>query len=105
MNIVTKVHYIKRWIIQHLELVIWVAALCLLFFMDTAAAQPSLCMFRLIGIDSCPGCGLGHAIHHAMHLNFAQSFHEHLFGIPALLIILFRIKQLLFQKKQLLYES
>ena len=95
---------IKKWTLLNLELLFWVTAIGLLYFMDTDPSQPSLCVFRLIGFNSCPGCGLGHSIHYALHLSFAQSIHEHLLGIPAILIILFRIKQLSFPKKRTLYE-
>ncbi|MCP9751830.1 DUF2752 domain-containing protein [Ferruginibacter sp. HRS2-29] len=68
--------------------------------MNTDSASSSLCLFRFAGFNSCPGCGIGHSIHEALHLNFARSFSEHIFGIPAVLIILYRIKQLLFTPKQ-----
>jgi hypothetical protein len=61
-------------------------------------AGPSLCLLRFIGFDHCPGCGIGHAIHFALHLQFAASLQEHIFGIPAVLIIAYRIKQLSFSK-------
>jgi len=104
MNKLIKGDFTKKWLSQHLELIFWVSAICLLFFMDTSASQPSLCIYRLVGFDSCPGCGLGHAMYHAMHLNFMQSIDEHKFGIPAVFIISLRIKQLLFPKKTTVYE-
>lgn len=97
-------HSIKKWLQKHLELVFWLTAICLLFFLNTSESQASLCIFRFIGFNNCPGCGLGHSIYFALHLNFMKSLQEHLLGIPAVLIILFRIKQLSFQKKQQLYE-
>lgn len=87
-----------------LELVCWSGALILLFFMPVESAEPSLCLFRFIGFNSCPGCGIGHAIHYALHFDLVASFHEHLFGLPAVLIILYRIKQLSFAKKITAYE-
>ncbi|MBC7887486.1 MAG: DUF2752 domain-containing protein [Ferruginibacter sp.] len=95
---------IKKWMALHFELIFWITGICLLFFMNAAPAQPSLCFFRFIGLDSCPGCGIGHSIHHALHLRFAQSVQEHIAGIPAVLIILFRIKQLSYPKKTTVYE-
>ena len=104
MQLVLKSNRKKIWLLQHLELLFWVAAIFLLFFMNTNATEPSLCIFRFIGFNSCPGCGLGHSIHHALHLNFVRSFDEHKLGIPALLIIMFRIEQLFFKKKPTTYE-
>lgn len=93
------------WAKQHIELLFWLAAIVLLFFLNTDDAQPSLCAFRWIGIEHCPGCGLGHSIHHALHGRFAQSFNEHLMGLPALIIILYRIIQLIYPKKITIYEK
>lgn len=89
---------------RHIEVIFWLAAMVLLFFMSTEPGT-SLCMFRFIGFSHCPGCGLGHAIHYALHLQFVKSFHEHFFGIPAMLIILNRIKQLSFPKKFSFYAK
>lgn len=87
-----------------MELICWISAMTLLFFMSTGTG-PSFCIFRFIGFGNCPGCGLGHAINYALHLEFSQSFHEHWFGIPATLIIFYRIKQLSFPKKITVYAS
>jgi hypothetical protein len=67
--------------------------------MDASQSGSSLCVFKFIGFNSCPGCGLGHSIHHALHLRFGQSFQAHWFGIPGVIIILYRIKQLFNPKK------
>ncbi len=80
-------------------------ALILLFFIHPGNSETSLCAFRFIGFTSCPGCGIGHAIHFAMHLQFLQSLHAHLFGIPAVLIILYRIVQLSISKKITTHET
>jgi hypothetical protein len=82
-----------------LELIFWVTALVLL-----GIAEPeqhghvhhfTLCPLANLGIDWCPGCGVGRAITQALHGNLAESFGQHWFGIPALLIILYRIVVLL----------
>jgi hypothetical protein len=44
-----------------------------------------------VGFRSCWGCGIGHAIHYALHLQFKQSFAEHVFGLPAAVGILYQI--------------
>lgn len=76
---------------KYFEQIIWLLALGFLFFMDVEGSSASLCVFKGIGFNSCPGCGIGHAIHYALHLNFSQSFNEHILGIPATLGILYSI--------------
>src|SRR5690348_10945308 len=76
--------------------IIWVVALLLLFFMDTSNETVSLCIFKFIGFTSCPGCGIGHAIHYALHLNFMRSFQEHILGIPATVTSLYTVCKPLF---------
>lgn len=77
------------------ELIFWVLAL-----MTLAIATPeeyghahhfTLCPLANLGIDSCPGCGVGRSITQLLHGNFTESWKHHWFGIPALLIIVFRI--------------
>ncbi len=101
MQAFTKIKYLRH-LKANFELYFWLLALVILYFMPLTGE--SLCLFRFAGIDWCPGCGLGHALQAAMHLNFATSFDEHPFGIPALLIIANRIVQLIFKPK-LLYEQ
>jgi hypothetical protein len=51
-----------------------------------------------MGITWCPGCGLGHSIAFLLHGDVRNSFHAHWLGIPALLIILYRIVDLVKQR-------
>lgn len=88
-----------------IELLFWMASIVLLFFLNPGDVQTSLCLFRLVGFDHCPGCGLGHSMHNALHARFTQSFNEHVMGLPALLIILHRIIQLTHFKKTAIYEK
>jgi len=92
---------LKKWLVKHIELCFWILAIVLLFFMNNDNASDSLCFFHWIGFNSCPGCGIGHSIHAALHLEFAKSIQAHPFGIAAVLIIFYRIKQLSFPPKQL----
>ena len=82
-----------------LELVFWITALILL-----ASATPSpdgthahftLCPLANLGLDWCPGCGLGRSLTQLFHGNIRESVKLHWFGIPALLIIFSRILTLL----------
>lgn len=87
-----------QWGRQHLELLFLLTALCLLFFLPVEKKETSLCLFSLLGIGQCPGCGLGHSIYYALHLKLAVSFQHHPFGIFAVLVIFIRIKQLIHLK-------
>jgi Protein of unknown function (DUF2752) len=51
-----------------------------------------------MGITWCPGCGLGHSIAFLLHGDIRNSFHAHWLGIPALVIILYRIYDLVKQR-------
>jgi hypothetical protein len=61
----------------------WATALTLLYFLHPAENAMSFCLLSHLGISICPGCGIGHAIHYALHFQFRESFHAHLLGIPA----------------------
>jgi len=52
-----------------------------------------------MGLGWCPGCGIGHAMHDAMHFQWGKSISAHPFGIPAVCIILYRIFQLAIKNK------
>lgn len=82
-----------------IELLFWVGALALL-----ATAQPMsvgqenhfiLCPIAAIGLDWCPGCGMGRAITQVLHGNLNESLKQHWFGVPALLILASRILTLI----------
>jgi hypothetical protein len=47
----------------------------------------SFCIFRMMGFSSCPGCGIGHSIHHALHFEWKESLQHHALGIPITIII------------------
>jgi hypothetical protein len=79
-----------------MELLFWLLALVILFFLPEGGGGFSFCPFSLAGFKYCPGCGIGHAIHYALRLNFHDSFFSHPMGIPAVIIIFIRLKQLLY---------
>ncbi len=93
---------IKKYWQQYFELLFWASALLLLFFMRVNTEAPTLCIFRWLGINQCPGCGLGHSINAVLHLHFSASFKYHPMGIFAVIIILNRIKQLSFKPKYII---
>jgi hypothetical protein len=76
---------------HYVELITWTVALLVLFFADMPGATLSFCLFKFIGFNSCFGCGIGHAIHHALHFRFQQSLQEHILGIPATIGIIYTI--------------
>jgi hypothetical protein len=83
---------IKQFFRNYFELVFWIAALVALALTDPSApGQYSLCPLKLMGISWCPGCGLGHSISWVLYGNIKNSWHAHWLGLPALIIILYRI--------------
>ena len=76
---------------RYLEQFIWILALFILYGIDVEKDQISLCFFKFMGFGSCPGCGIGHAIHYALHLDFQKSFQEHWLGIPAAILLIIQI--------------
>jgi len=86
-------------LLKYFELAFWVAALMALAFADPAGpAHFSLCPFKALGISWCPGCGLGHSISYLFHGDASNSFHAHWLGIPALVVIFYRIYTLTAQR-------
>jgi hypothetical protein len=77
-----------------LELVFWSAGLIILFFTDPHQHHFGLCPLANLGIDWCPGCGLGRSIAAIFDGEIKESFNYHWFGLPALLLICYRIWQL-----------
>lgn len=90
---------ILKWLRMHFELLFWIAALIVFFFLPVEKSESSLCVFSWMGFGQCPGCGIGHAIHYALRLNLSASFAHHPMGIPGVIIIFIRIKQLLYPPK------
>mgnify|MGYP003578207812 CR=1 FL=1 len=78
-----------RFLQKYSEVILWNGALILLGFMKVDNST-SLCILKNLGFTWCPGCGLGHAIHYALHFEFQKSVQEHILGIPATLIIFYQ---------------
>ncbi|MFT3823378.1 MAG: DUF2752 domain-containing protein [Chitinophagaceae bacterium] len=89
----TKSHiYHKRTVwLKYTEPAIWFIVLLVLFCIDTSQPSFSFCIFKLAGFNSCWGCGIGRAIHDALHGNFQQSWQHHVMGIPATIGIIYLI--------------
>ena len=88
--------YIKSF---PLELFFWITALVLLARTNAHEHHFTFCPLANVGFENwCPGCGLGRSISHILHGEFTNSFSEHWFGLPALVIILYRIFTLTYKK-------
>jgi hypothetical protein len=93
-----------HWLRIHFELCAWSICLLLLALSDPASDHFTLCVFNLAGIDFCPGCGIGHSIAWLFRFEFERSVECHILGMPALLILLFRILHLLTSAIKTRYE-
>lgn len=80
----------------NIELIIWITGLITLAFIDVGSAEHySVCPLKNLGLDFCPGCGIGASIHYLFHFQFENSFNTHPLGIFALAVLLFRIGTLI----------
>ena len=75
-----------------LEAWIWIAGLIYLFFINPYQPQTfTLCPFHNLGLDFCPGCGLGRSIAFFYHGDILHSLKAHPLGMAGLAIIIYRI--------------
>ncbi|HSP88693.1 MAG TPA: DUF2752 domain-containing protein [Ignavibacteriaceae bacterium] len=74
-----------------LEGFLWLAGLIILIMINTDSAHFTVCPFNNLGLDFCPGCGLGRSINYFVRLDFENSFSVHPLGGVAFFIILYRI--------------
>ena len=79
----------------HFEALFWIAAIILLATTDPTVEHASFCIAKNMGFKFCPGCGLGHSIAWLFRGEFVKSFQTHFFGIPAVIILLYRSFSLL----------
>jgi hypothetical protein len=81
-----------KFLKANFELIFWIAAIIALAVTNPSLeSQYPLCPFKLMGITWCPGCGIGHAISWLLHGNINRSWQANWLGVPALIIILYRI--------------
>lgn len=90
-----------RIVLTHVpwEGVVWVAGLAALALIDSAACHLTICPLRLVGIDFCPGCGLGRSVSLLLHGQFAASWEAHPLGAPAIVLLLGRSARLLLRRR------
>ncbi len=84
--------------ILNIEALIWILGLIYLYFVNTDSHY-SFCIIKNLGIDFCPGCGLGRSIHYIMHFQIIKSLDTHPLGLFGLIILLNRIFTLLFPEQ------
>jgi hypothetical protein len=78
-----------------IELIFWLTALISLWFFDPYGNHYSLCPLSNLGIDWCPGCGLGRSMALLMKGHFIASWEMHPLGGFALVVIIFRIFEII----------
>lgn len=77
----------------------WLIAIALLAFTNPdSCGHFTLCLFKNLGFDFCPGCGLGHAIALLFRGRLAESWHAHPLALPAVAILLWRSYSLLLKR-------
>jgi len=81
---------------SHLEAFFWLIALVSLALSSPEkATHYTLCIFKNLGFDFCPGCGLGHAISYLFRGQFMASWQSHPLALVAVVILLHRCYKLL----------
>ena len=73
------------------EAFIWFTGLLYLAFNHS---NFTICPLKLLGLEYCPGCGLGLSIHYLFSFSLKESFNAHPLGSAALIVIIHRIYSL-----------
>ena len=74
------------------EALVWITGLTALAFINLEnTSHFTICPLNNLGLDYCPGCGLGKSISYLFSLKIEQSFAAHPLGIFAFIILLHRI--------------
>jgi hypothetical protein len=89
-----KKYFAKFIRLLNIEALIWTSGLLLLAFINTDTSHYTICPFKNLGIDFCPGCGLGRSIHYLLHLQIDKSINAHPLGIFAFAVLIRRIFEL-----------
>src|SRR5687768_973620 len=77
------------------EALVWIVALTILSFVQPSENHFTICPFHHLGLDFCPGCGLGKSISYLLSGDLRESFEAHPLGFFAVLILFHRILQLI----------
>lgn len=91
-----KNYFIRFFKLFNPEALIWISGLIVLAFINADnSSHFTVCPFKNIGIDFCPGCGLGKSIHYLLYLKIEQSLSAHPLGIFAFAVLVRRIFELI----------
>ena len=78
----------KVWLLIGFEAVVWIFGLLFLILIHIPGESHfTICPLSNLGIEFCPGCGLGNSISYLFRGEFIFSFQSHPLGIFALIII------------------
>ena len=74
------------------EAYIWLAGLVLVVLIGPSSESHfTVCLFKNLGFDFCPGCGLGRSIAYLARGELTASLHAHPLGVPAVAVLAHRI--------------
>ncbi len=91
-----KNYFIRFFRVTNPEAFIWISGILVLAFINVdGSSHFSVCPFKNIGLDFCPGCGLGKSIHYLLSLEIDKSLNAHPLGLFAFAVLLRRIYELL----------
>ncbi len=85
-----------------LEAWIWLGAMLVLAMLPSGTSDHfSVCIPRALGLSWCWGCGVGESVGMALRGNLVESFSVHPMGPVAVVVLLFRLVQLLLHHHKL----
>lgn len=88
--VIDRIKYV--WLLFGLEALLWIIGVVYLIFIHIPGETHfTICPLANLGINFCPGCGLGNSISYLFRGNLIASFQSHPLGIFAFSIITFRI--------------
>lgn len=74
------------------EALVWIVSLFYLAFIHfPGGTHITICPLANLGIEFCPGCGLGNSISYLFRFDIVSSFNTHPLGIFALIVLTLRI--------------
>jgi hypothetical protein len=79
---------------KNIEPIFWIAGLVFLALQNPSSTFASMCLFDILGLYDCPGCGMGTAISYLFDGQVIQSIQTHYLGIPVVLAIVIRVYQI-----------
>jgi len=88
---------ITQWISNlPLELIFWIGSIAAILLLDPqGGSHLSLCPLNQLGIDWCPGCGLGRSMSLLARGELQASWDMHPLALLAYVVIISRIWQLI----------